>query len=195
MNEDNLNQIKVGDILKKGTKLLMEGTDGLATGNHFHITANLGKYYGFLQNSNGAWCFTYEKSLKPTEAFYCDTEYTKIINLSNYDFKIKSREITKIGLPIIKNTKVDQIEIITDDVYCYESPTLNSKILGVIKKGFYEYNTKVELEGVAWYNIGIGWVLYNNEQTILYYKDKTLPKVKKDNILLKIIKWIINIFK
>ena len=38
----------------------MEGTDGNATGNHFHITANIGKYYGLLQNNNGKWCYTYE---------------------------------------------------------------------------------------------------------------------------------------
>ena len=65
MNEDNLKQLKVGDILKKGSKILLEGTDGIATGNHFHITANIGQYYGFLQNNNGSWCFTYEKSLLP----------------------------------------------------------------------------------------------------------------------------------
>ena len=47
MNEDNLKQVKKGQVLKKGSKILLEGTDGLATGNHFHITANIGKYYGY----------------------------------------------------------------------------------------------------------------------------------------------------
>lgn len=86
MNEDNLAQVYVGQILKAGTRILLEGTDGWATGNHFHITANIGRYYGLLQNSNGKWCFTYEKSLLPHEAFYVDWGWTQILNARNYPF-------------------------------------------------------------------------------------------------------------
>ena len=46
MNADDMSKVKVGQILKAGSKVLREGTSGLATGNHFHITANVGKYYG-----------------------------------------------------------------------------------------------------------------------------------------------------
>lgn len=92
MNEDNLKQVKKGQILKAGTKILMEGTDGYATGNHFHVTANLGKYYGMLKNSNGSWVFTYEKSLLPNEAFYLDLDYTSIKNNNDYDFKNPPKE-------------------------------------------------------------------------------------------------------
>lgn len=93
MNESNLKQVKKGDVLKKGTKILMEGTDGNATGNHFHITANLGKYYGLLKNSNGKWCYTYHKSLLPHEAFYVDNTYTKIKNSNGSSFQLKPTEI------------------------------------------------------------------------------------------------------
>lgn len=95
MNEDNLKQVKEGQILKKGTKILMEGTDGQATGNHFHITANIGKYYGLLQNNNGKWCWTYEKSLLPNEAFYLDKDYTTIKNANKYSFKDVPKEVVK----------------------------------------------------------------------------------------------------
>ena len=50
MNEDNLKQVFKGQLLKKNSRILLEGTDGYATGNHFHITANTGKYYGLLKN-------------------------------------------------------------------------------------------------------------------------------------------------
>lgn len=93
MNESNLKQVKKGDVLKKGTKILMEGTDGNATGNHFHITANLGKYYGLLKNSNDKWCYTYHKSLLPHEAFYVDNTYTKIKNSNGSSFQLKPTEI------------------------------------------------------------------------------------------------------
>lgn len=87
MNEDNLKQVKKGQVLKKGSKILLEGTDGNATGNHFHITANIGKYYGLLKNSNGKWCYTYDKSLIPEEAFYVDANLTTIKSSNGSKFK------------------------------------------------------------------------------------------------------------
>lgn len=107
MNEDNLKQVKKGDILKKGTKILREGTDGNATGNHFHITANLGKYYGLLKNSNGKWCYTYAKSLLPEEAFYLDESYTKIKNSKNRPFKIKP--ILQVQQDDGKDKKIEEL--------------------------------------------------------------------------------------
>lgn len=89
MEENNLKLVKKGQVIKKGTKLLLEGTDGKATGNHFHITANTGKYYGLLKNSNGAWCYTYTKSLLPQEAFYLDPKFTKVVNKNGVTFKNK----------------------------------------------------------------------------------------------------------
>lgn len=86
MNEDNLRQVHVGQILGKGSKILLEGTDGVATGNHFHVTANIGGYYGFKKNSNNKWCFVYEKSLTPPEAFYIN-DSIDIINANGYKFQ------------------------------------------------------------------------------------------------------------
>ena len=99
MNEDNLKQVYQGQILKAGTKILMEGTDGWSTGNHFHITANLGKYHGMLKNNNSAWCFTYDKSLLPHEAFYLDKSYTQVIYAREYPFKeVPKEEVIEIPI-------------------------------------------------------------------------------------------------
>ena len=62
MAEEDLKKIKVGMIIEKGTKILREGKDG-ATAYHFHCTANIGKYYGMVKNSNGKWVFCFEKSI------------------------------------------------------------------------------------------------------------------------------------
>lgn len=86
MNDADLKNIKVGQILKKGGKYLLEGKDG-ATAYHFHCTANIGKYYGFKKNANGSWCFVYEKSLLPNEAFYINPKWNKVINSNGYAFQ------------------------------------------------------------------------------------------------------------
>ena len=86
MNKDSMDKIKVGDILKKGSKILQEGTSGAASGNHFHCTVNTGGYAGFIKNSNGKYVFAYKKALLPNEAFYVDTSKTQILNAKKYSF-------------------------------------------------------------------------------------------------------------
>lgn len=95
MNEDNLRQVQEGQLLKAGSKVLLEGTDGQATGNHFHVTTNVGNYFGCLKNSNNSWCYTYEKSLLPEEAFYLDSSYTKIVSSNGINFQNLPVEIPK----------------------------------------------------------------------------------------------------
>lgn len=86
LNKDDFDKLKVGQIIHKNEEIIREGSSGHATGNHFHITANVGKYYGFKKNSNGKWVFAYQKSLLPPEAFYVDTNKTTIINAKKYIF-------------------------------------------------------------------------------------------------------------
>ena len=86
IDEDELKKYSVGQILKKGTKCLKEGKDK-ATANHWHITANKGKYYGIKYNSNKKYVFCYEKSLLPNEAFYILPSWNKILNAKGYVFQ------------------------------------------------------------------------------------------------------------
>lgn len=172
MNEENLKQISKGQIIKKGSTILLEGKDGIATGNHFHITANLGKYYGLLKNSNNAWCFTYDKSLLPEEAFYIEKSFTNIINSQGSNFIDVPKEINIIGVPVEKNSLKNQIET-TKSVKCYKNPNLDSEVIGNVKEGFYNYTEKIDDGTFIWYNIGIGYILYQNEFINIY------PKIEK----------------
>ena len=208
MNEDSLRQVSTGQILKKGTKILLEGTDGLATGNHFHITANFGKYYGLLQNNNGKWCYTYEKSLLPSEAFYLDFSYTTIVNSRGYAFLEIPKE-KYIGKPVNRDKNNNQLEVKVKDLRIRANPSLNAKILGYINEGIYNYTDIQESDGYAWYYIGIGWIAYSVEWFNVYEKEELTPlpeeieipeeplvEVDKDeNIFKKIFRIIINLFK
>lgn len=202
MNEDNLKEVAVGQILSKGTKILLEGTDGFTTGNHFHITANLGNYYGFLQNNNGKWCYTYDKSLLPNEAFYLDSNYTEVINSKGYSFTPVPRdEFSVVGEPVAKNDEIDQIEIKTSVLYVRTSPSINSKIVGFANPGIYNYNEFQKSDGYNWYNIGIGWVAHNDEWSTIYKKKTNEEEIDEDNktekvnIFTRIFSAIIKFFK
>lgn len=152
MNEDNLKQVKAGQVLKKGTKILLEGRDGYTTGNHFHITANTGKYYGLLENSNKVHCFTYTKSLLPNEAFYINPKFTKVINNNKYSFKNVPIETVKYYSKVSNNYKsiVDALKSIgVDSTYNNRKkiatknniktyiglPSQNVQMLNLLKQG------------------------------------------------------------
>lgn len=214
MNEDNLKLVYKGEILKKGTKILLEGTDGYATGNHFHITANLGEYYGLLKNSNGSWCYTYDKSLLPNEAFYVDTDYTILLNTAGYKFQnLPEEKVVYVGNPVTRNEDVNQIEVIATQLNCRKEPSLDGEFVGFVNKGIYNYTDTKTVDGYTWYNIGIGWIAYNSSWEILYPKqsissneeemtdhtEPTPPEIsvdeesKKLNIFQRIIKFITDI--
>ncbi len=179
MNEDNLKQVHKGQVLKKGTKILLEGTDGYATGNHFHITANLGKYYGLLKNSNGAWCYTYEKSLLPNEAFYVDTNFTIIRNSKGYTFKNKP-DIPKLGTPVLRNELVNQIEILANNLYARKTP--NGEILGYVNKGVYDTLSVSDKDGYLWYEIEKNvFCAYSSSWAILYHKKEVEKPTKTED--------------
>ena len=105
LNYDDYSKLKVGQIIKKGQKLIREGTSGEATGNHFHCTINTGLYSGFYRNSNGKYVFAYKKSLLPDQAFYIDTTKTQIINAKKYKF---------IGVNYSKGMVSDEVANIDD---------------------------------------------------------------------------------
>lgn len=180
MNEDNLRQVKKGQVLKKGTKILLEGTDGQATGNHFHITANLGKYYGLKKNSNGKWCYTYDKSLLPNEAFYIDSNYTTIKSANGYTFKEKPTD--RVGTPVPRNDNNNQIEIVVDNLRVRNKGTTTGSILGYANKGIYTYLQTSNANGYTWYEIENGkWVAYNNSWIKVY--DKVIPIIEKQSVV------------
>ena len=88
--DDDLSKLKEGQTFKRGARIFREGKDGWATGNHLHISIGTGKYKnpGWTQNSNGVWVNdTTGKQLKPEQAFYIDTSFTRIQSSKNIKFQ------------------------------------------------------------------------------------------------------------
>ncbi len=95
-NDDDLSKIKVGQKFRRGEALFREGTDGYATGNHFHISFGRGKIVGngWTCNSQDAWVLTTAGgAIRPEEACYVDESFTKIISTRGLEFRtIKNGE-------------------------------------------------------------------------------------------------------
>lgn len=89
-NDDDLRKLSTGQTFKRGEKICREGTDGNATGNHFHISAGKGKIKGngWVQNTNGKWVLSVLTSAqKPENLFYVDRKFTSVIKNGGLSFK------------------------------------------------------------------------------------------------------------
>ena len=87
--DDDLSKLKVGQVFKRGEKMFREGTDGNASGNHFHVSVGKGKYRnGWVQNSKGKWVLdTVGGAITPEQAFYVDEDFTNVIKSADLPFE------------------------------------------------------------------------------------------------------------
>lgn len=79
-NNSDISKLKVGQKFKRGDLICYEGTDGNATGNHFHFSVGKGKYKGngWVQNSKGKWVLNCTGGAKkPETMFFIDSNFTK----------------------------------------------------------------------------------------------------------------------
>lgn len=58
MHDNNINDLKVGQIIKKGEVYYHPGVKGNVTGTHIHMCVGKGKFTGsgWYQNAYGKWC-------------------------------------------------------------------------------------------------------------------------------------------
>lgn len=88
-DDEDMKKLKVGDIFRRGEKIVREGKDG-ATGNHLHISGGKGrmKGSGWMKNSKGKWVLaTSSVTAKPEDVFYIDPDFTRVISTGNIGFK------------------------------------------------------------------------------------------------------------
>ena len=180
LNYDDWSKLKNGQIIKVGQKLMREGTSGQASGNHLHCTANIGKWYKYTENSNGKWVFAYEKSLTPPEAYYVDSS-VHILDSKGYKFE-EVPVMEKVGKPIERNTKVDQLKVKVPELRARKEPSLNGEILGYMNEGYYDIQEKKNNDGYTWYKVQEMWIAYNDQWEDILPKEITPEDIQKEYI-------------
>lgn len=90
-NDDDMKRLWKGKVFKRGDIICYEGTDGNATGNHFHFSVGKGKILGngWIKNTKGKWVLTCTGGAKkPETMFFIDSNFTKqVIKRQGIQFK------------------------------------------------------------------------------------------------------------
>ena len=174
-NDDDIKNIKVGDIYKRGDIICHEGTDGYTTGNHIHLVCGKGYSDNWHSNSNNSLVINGD-CLKPEDVFFIDRNFTKILDNGGINF-IDLEEIDIIGTPVERNKEIDQVEVLIDNLNLRESYSINSKRIGYIRKGIYNVLDKKQNEGYLWFKVEDNWIATNSNWTKYYPKEEIKPRL------------------
>ena len=89
IEDAELNKLKIGQTFTRKEPIAIEGKDGFATGEHFHIVVGRGKFKGsgWVKNTNDIWVInTTSGSVKPEDSFFIDNTFTTIKNSAGLNF-------------------------------------------------------------------------------------------------------------
>lgn len=189
-NDDTLKGIKVGDKYKRKEKMFLEGNDGNATGNHFHISVSASKFIsgGWQENSKGAWVIK-GTPIRPEDAFFVDEDFTKISNARGLNFKKLPKYV---GTPVERDETKSQIEVIASELRARKTP--NGEILGYITKGVYNILDMSLTQDYTWFEVEDNmWIASKEGSWTKLYEEKALknentvqndvPKVEESPII------------
>lgn len=115
-HDNDISNLKVGQVISKGTRFYEEGTKGNATGNHVHIECGKGKFTGSGWHKNNAGYWSINNPKKPTECLWID-DTIKILDSKGYTFR-KVEEIPKNDdnkektVPPVDETNNSKLELV-----------------------------------------------------------------------------------
>lgn len=174
-NDDTLKSIKVGDRFLRKEKMFLEGNDGYATGNHFHISISASKYIssGWTLNNKNAWVIK-GNSIKPEDAFWVDSSFTKILSSKGLKFKTMPNVILN---SVKKDSFFDQIEVV-GQVSVFDS--INGDLAGYLNNGYCNVLEIEKIDNVIWYKVSDDMWIVDDDNVIFYFKVQ--DEIKKDEI-------------
>lgn len=85
-HDNDVSNLKVGQVIKQGERFYEEGQKGFARGNHCHLEIALGKFTGTGWHRNSAGYWSINNGKKPEECYVIDDSHI-IMNNYGYNFK------------------------------------------------------------------------------------------------------------
>lgn len=160
-HDNDVSNLKVGQVIKQGQRFYEEGTKGNATGNHVHMEFAKGKFTGTGWHKDNAGYWSINNGKKIDECLWIDDSY-KLMNTAGYKFKnVKDAEPKKYGNPVSKDETRNQIQINADNVRARNNP--NGDILGYMNPGIYNSLEFVTEAGYDWHRVSDGLWFANGE--------------------------------
>jgi len=163
--------VSVGQKVTRGQYLGQQNNSGNSQGDHVHLELYLGSAATSARVDPVPYFYVYPDQVV--------NAWTKDNYKLNYYTPVKI-----IGNPVERDSKVNQLKVITDTLRARTSPSLNGTVLGYVKQGIYNVEDIRQADGYVWYNCGEFWCANNAAETWCNYLPKTIPHY--DMVLLKL---------
>ena len=184
-HDNDVSDLWVGKIIKKGEAFYQEGTKGYATGNHCHFECAKGKFTGTGWHKDNAGYWSINNGKLVTDCLFVDDSYNIIQTLGLNFRSVKEVEIKKYGTPVARNEYVNQIKINAENVRARKTP--NGDILGYVNPGIYNSLEIVKKNNYDWHKIAEGLYCAIGEwASWLPKKEKPVEQPKSDDTDTKI---------
>lgn len=165
IHDNDVSNLKVGQIIKQGEIYYHPGTKGQVTGSHIHMAVGKGKYIanGWYKNKYGHWCINNQyditkalfihKDVKQTSSMYKWIIATAEVNLKSIESIAQEVINGKWGNGTDRKNKLTKAGYNYQEVQNKVNELLNNKnksIYYIVKKGdtlsaiAKKYNTSVE---------------------------------------------------
>lgn len=169
MHDNNINDLKIGKVIKQWQVFYQEGMTGFATGNHIHLAVKKGLFDGFDKNG-----WSLKGAIKSSDAFVLLDGLHKSINLLGIKYRVVSKN-TYTTTTIKKWAKKKRYISKVDNLNLRLSPnSKNGKVYKKINKKSkaIKYYGEITINGLKWY------VYKNIKGKATYAAAKYLKEVK-----------------
>lgn len=183
-HDNDVSNLKVGQVIKQGQRFYEEGTKGNASGNHIHLECARGKFTGTGWHKDNAGYWSINNGKKIDECLWIDDSY-KLMNTAGYNFKnVKDAEPKKLGTPVARNEKVEQVRIYDESVQVRARKTPNGDVLGYMNTGIYNLLERKSEGDYEWLRAENNLWFANSKDwcEVMPKKEEPKPVVDEDKV-------------
>lgn len=95
---------------------------------------------------------------------------------------LPSQQIPKVGTPVERNTEVDQIEVLVDNLNARSEASITSTSNGYINRGIYNVVNQMDSDDYHFVQVENYWIATNEDWTDYYPKEIKVCEEKLDEV-------------
>ena len=152
-----------GQSVKKGQVVGYMGNSGYSQGQHLHFELRKGGYSKIYY------------AVDPLDYLAVENKNLVVSDKTLFPDRIMYRQTT-IGTPVKRNSKVDQLHIVSEVLRARTKPTTTGDVLGYATPGWYDVVGRAEADGYKWFAVEDFWVAQDADRTWCNFFPKAPPK-------------------
>lgn len=186
-HDNDISNLKVGQVIKQGDIYYHPGVKGYATGSHIHLAIGKGKfvspgwYKGQYQPKIDGYAWPIYNQYNVVNGLFL---YDKVeIQNAMYDWKRTGELVVNNITPNVERDEdKNQVEVLVTQLRVRKEPSLKGEILGFANVGFYNVYDKKENDGYLWVKIADNQWIATTDEWVKFYPATDYKKLYEQEL-------------